>query len=199
MNSKSITAYNVNAKSVVNGDYSYVTIAVTWKGKKYLEKPTECEKTQVMWSHESPFGVVGSKVGDFIGCYGIDSASQEGLFTHRHIAPLLTETFTGLRYHELEWFENPLENTLSSGKPRLKKATWLPEKSVDLVHLYADHYVDVNNPVPIETDFFTVIRWNDGRLGRWQSTWLMCSEEAAKKLKKMDFTCLFIKKSTIVG
>lgn len=41
----SITAYHLNVKSVIDDDYSFVTIALTWKGKKYLEIPTECERT----------------------------------------------------------------------------------------------------------------------------------------------------------
>ena len=198
--SKSFTAYNVQAASVVGDDFSYVTIAVTWKGKKYLEKPTECEKTQVMWSHDGPFGVVGSKVGDFIGCYGVDSFyGQEGVFTHRHIARSLMETFTGLKYNELEWHENPLEKVLASGKPRSKKAKWLPEKPVDLVHLYSDNYVDVNNPPPIETDFFTAFRWNDNSNTKnpWRANWFMCSDETAAKLKEMGFTCLTIERRSI--
>lgn len=197
----SITANDIDVASYVGDDFNYVTIGVTWKGKKHLEVPTECERTQVMWSHESPFGVVGSKVGDFIGCYGDDSSRQEGVFTHRHIAELLCKTFTGLKYHELDWHENPLEKMLTSGKPRLKKAKWLPEKEVDLVHLFSDVYVDVGNPTAIETDFFNVIRWHESIKNRkkikWKRPWFMCSDTAAEKLKAMNYTCLYIKQRTI--
>jgi len=194
----SIKANHLDVKSVVGDDYSYVTIGVTWKGKKYLEIPTECEKTQVMWSHESHYGVVGSKVGDFIGCYGWASSLQEGIFTHRHIAKLLIEKFTGLKFNEVIWVENPLENTLSTGKPRLKKAKWLPEKGVDLVHLYSDKYIDVRNPTPFETDFFNVFRKEKGKID-YQNTWLMCTDKTAKELSKMNFTCLYIEKVTVKG
>ncbi|NDV94293.1 hypothetical protein D0T84_05080 [Dysgonomonas sp. 521] len=195
----SITAYKLDVKSVVDDDFSYVTVAVTWKGKKHLEIPTQCKKTQVMWSHESAYGVVGSKVGAFIGCYGEDASLQEGIFTHRHIAELLTEKFTGLKFNEVMWVENPLEKTLSTGKPRLKKAKWLPEKEVDLVHLYSDQYIDVRNPITSKTDFFNVFRINGTGKKSYQNTWLMCNEETAKKLEEMNFTCLYIEKSTISG
>jgi hypothetical protein len=192
-----ITANHVQAASVVDGDYDYVTIGVTWRGKLNLENPNECEKTQVMWSHDSRFGVVGSKVGDFIGCYGQGSANQEGIFTHRPIAELLIKTFTGLKYHELEWHENPLEKMLASGKPRLKKPKWLPEKPVDLVHLYSDVYVDVRSPRLVETDFFTAFRW-DGKADGWKidtkQTWFVCNDKTAKKLSKSNYTCLRITK-----
>ena len=198
----SITANYIDVKSCVGDDYGYVTIGVTWKGKSTLENPNECEKTKVMWSHESPFGVVGSKVSDFIGCYGQGSSNQEGVFTHRDIAELLCQTFTGLKYHELDWYENPLEKTLSFGKPRLKKAKWLPEKQVDLVHLYSDVYVDVRNPTHIETDFFTAFRW-DGKANGWKRdirhTWFMCSDTAAQKLISMRYTGLYIERKEIKG
>ena len=203
---KSITANHIDIQSRVGDDFDYVNIGVTWKGKNHLERPTECKKTQVMWSHDSVFGVVGSKVGDFVDCYGDGSSNQEGVFTHRHIAELLVRTFTGLKYHELKWLKNPREKTLASGKPRLKKAKWLPEKSVDLVHLYSDVYIDVNNPIPITTDFFTVIRWewdkdeSGAPVGTPSlSTWFMCNDKTAKKLKGMNFSCLYIRdKVTIV-
>ena len=194
----SITANYLDVKSVVGDDFSYVTIGVTWKGKKELEIPTKCEKTQVMWSHESAYGVVGSKIGDFIGCYGEDSSLQEGVFTHRYIAELLTKKFTGLAFNEVIWVENPFEKTLTTGKPRLKKAKWLPEKEVDLVHLYSDQYVDVRNPTPFKTDFFNVFRKHEGKIN-FQATWLMCTDETALKLTEMNFTCLYIKQSTING
>jgi len=195
----SITAYNLDVRSEVDGDYSYVTVGVTWKNKKYLEVPTKCNKTQVMWSHESAYGVVGSKVGDFISHYGESSSLQEGIFTHRHIAEMLIKKFTGLKSNEVIWVENPLEKTLSTGMPRLKKAKWLPEKEVDLVHLYSDEYIDVCNPKPIKTDFFNIFRLDGIGKKSYQHTWLMCTEETEKKLSEMNFTCLYIKKSTIWG
>ncbi len=194
----SITAYHLDTKSVVGDDYSYVTVAVTWKGKNYLEIPTECDKTQVMWSHESVYGVVGSKVGDFMACYGYDASLQEGVFTHRHIAELLTEQFTGLKFNEVIWVENPFEKKLPTGKPRKKKPKWLPEKEVDLVHLYSDQYIDVCEPTPFKTDFFNVFRIEEGK-DPYQNTWLMCTKDTADKLYKMNFTCLYVEKSTISG
>ena len=193
-----ITAYNVESESFLDDDYSYVTLAVTWKGKNYLERPTECERTKIMWSHESLYGVIGSKVGDFIECYGQGASVKEGVFTHRHIAEKMADTFSGLKINELEWLENPLEKKLASGKPRTKKAKWLPDRDVDLVHLYSDTFVDVESPVHIETDFFTVIRWDIMKKGRKKlSAWFMCGEPASKKLRTMGFKNLSIKKATI--
>ena len=42
------------------------------------------------------------------------------------------DTFTGLKIKELAWFENPREKTLKNGKPRVRRAKWLPEREVDL-------------------------------------------------------------------
>ena len=58
------------------------------------------------------------------------------VFTHREIAQRLMDTFTGLKFKELAWFENPREKTLKNGKPRARRAKWLPEREVDLVYLY---------------------------------------------------------------
>jgi len=193
----SITTNIIDVKSLVEDDYSYVTIGVTWKGKKNLEIPTECDKTQVMWSHVSTYGVVGSKIGDFIGCYGDSSSLQEGIFTHRNIAELLTEKFSGLKYNELIWHENPLEKKLKSGKTRVKKAKWLPERKVDLVHLYSDQYINVRKQKLAQTDFYVIFREQEN--ANWKHTWLACSDSTAEKLKKMNFTCLYIEKSTIKG
>src|SRR5699024_12545247 len=55
-----------------------------------------------------------------------------GVFTHREIAQRLMDTFTGLKIKELAWFENPREKTLKNGKPRARRAKWLPEREVDL-------------------------------------------------------------------
>src|SRR5215510_5354696 len=98
-----ITAYEVRSESFLDDDYSYVTLAVTWKEKNYLERPLECKKTKVMWSHDSLYGVVGPKVGDFVQCTGQGAAiGQEGIFTHRHIAETLIKTFSGLKMNELD-------------------------------------------------------------------------------------------------
>lgn len=152
-----------------------------------------------MWSHESVYGVVGSQVGDFICHYGENASLQEGVFTQRRIAELLTGKFTGLKFNEVIWCENPLEKNLPSEKPRLKKVKWLPEKPVDVVHLYSGIYIDVNNPIPVQTDFYNVLRKNEGNKKNWNNTWLMCTQETAQKLEEMNFSCLYIKKSTITG
>ncbi len=86
-----------------------------------------------------------------------------GVFTHREIAQRLAETFTGLKIKELEWFENPREKTLKSGKPRIRRAKWLPEREVDLVYLYSDHYLDARNPTPRNR---LLHGYKDGLLGR---------------------------------
>ena len=118
-----------------------------------------------------------------------------GVFTHREIAQRLMDTFTGLKIKELSWYENPREKTLKNGKPRVRRAKWLPEQEVDLVYLYSDHYLDARNPVPAETDFFTVTR-----MDAWGvSTWFMCTPEAAGKLIAMDYDNLAVKEITIVG
>ena len=103
--------------------------------------------------------------------------------------------FTGLQIKELEWFENPREKALKNGKPRVRRAKWLPEREVDLVYLYADHYLDARNPIPAETDFFIVTR-----MDAWGvSTWFMCTPEAAEKLIAMNYDNLAVKETTIVG
>ena len=113
----------------------------------------------------------------------------------REIARRLMETFTGLKVKELAWFENPREKTLKNGKPRVRRAKWLPEREVDLVYLYADHYLDARNPIPAETDFFIVTR-----MDAWGvSTWFMCTPEAAEKLIAMNYDNLAVKETTIVG
>lgn len=74
-------------------------------------------------------------------------------------------------------------------------AKWLPEREVDLVYLYSDHYLDARNPTPTETDFFTVTR-----MDAWgMSTWFMCTPQAAEKLIAMDYDNLAIQETTIVG
>ena len=66
---------------------------------------------------------------------------------------------------------------------------------MDLVYLYSDHYLDARNPTPAETDFFTVTR-----MDFWgESTWFMCTSEAAEKLRAMDFENLTVKETAIVG
>ncbi len=68
-----------------------------------------------------------------------------GVFTHREIAKRLMDTFTGLKVKELAWFENPRERTLKNGKPRVRRARWLPEREVELVYLYSDYYIDARS------------------------------------------------------
>ena len=89
----------------------------------------------------------------------------------------------------------PREKTLKNGKPRARRAKWLPEREVDLVYLYSDHYLDARNPTPVQTDFFTVTRTDAWGV----STWFMCTPEAAGKLIVMDYDNLAIKETTIVG
>ncbi len=191
----SITAYTVDARSVKGDDYGYVNIATTWKGKDMPSKPKEGEKIDAMWSHESVYGIIGPKVGDFIETYGVNASLQEGVFTHRSIAEKLLDLFSGLKMNEVQWRENPLEHTLKNGKPRVKKAKWLPEKEVDIVHLYSDTYIDVRSPCPITTDFFTAIRQEK----RHENNWFMCTEQAKEKLESIGFENLKIEKSTVKG
>ena len=113
----------------------------------------------------------------------------------REIARRLSDTFTGLKTKELEWFENPREKTLKNGQPRVRRARWLPEREVELVYLYADHTIDARDPTPAETDFFTVTRMDPWGV----STWFMCTPETAGKLAAMDFENLDIQETTIVG
>ena len=61
-----------------------------------------------------------------------DGSWDCGVFTHRAIARRLMDTFTGLKLKELAWFENPREKTLKNGKPRARRAKWLPDREVDL-------------------------------------------------------------------
>ena len=84
---------------------------------------------------------------------------------------------------------------LKNGKPRARRAKWLPDREVDLVYLYSDRYLDARNPSPAETDFFTVTR-----MDAWGvSTWFMCTPQAAEKLIAMDYDNLAIQETTIVG
>jgi len=186
----SITAWEIEGKSFKDGDYGYVNIATTWKGKAEPSKPNG-GVTEAMWSHESLYGVVGSKVGDFIEIYGVNASWQEGVFTHRNIAEKLMNLFSGLRMNEILWKENALGHKLNNGKIRTKKARWLPQREVDIVHLFSDTYVDVRNPQLVVTDFFTAVR--DGQL------WFMCTYHAREKLEEMNFENLKIVERTIQG
>ena len=127
----SMTAYEVQAHGHDrNGDdYGYVNIMYRYGGKMPCPRPDQCEKMEVMWADESVYGppAPGCKVGDFIMNWLMGSCNC-GVFTHREIAQRLAETFTGLKIKELEWFENPREKTLKSGKPRIRRAKWLPER-----------------------------------------------------------------------
>ena len=173
-----ITAYKVEAvgHDRTGEDYGYVNIMYRYGNKQSCPRPDQCEKIEVMWADESVYGppAPGSKVGDFIKTWLMGSWDC-GVFTHREIAQRLMDTFTGLKLKELAWFENPREKTLKNGKPRVRRAKWLPEREVDLVYLYADHTIDARNPTPAQTDFFTVTR-----MDAWGvSTWFMCTSEAA--------------------
>ena len=194
----SITAYKVEAvgHDRTGEDYGYVNIMYRYGNKQSCPRPDQCEKIEVMWADESVYGppAPGSKVGDFIKTWLMGSWNC-GVFTHWEIAQRLMDAFTGLKLKELEWFENPREKTLKNGKPRARRAKWLPEREADLVYLYADHYIDARNPTPAETDFFTVTR-----MDAWGvSTWFMCTPQAAEKLIAMDFENLTVKATTIVG
>ena len=194
----SITAYKVeaNGHDRTGKDFNYVNIMYRYGNKMPCPRPEQCETIEVMWADESVYGppAPGSKVGDFIMTWLMGSQIC-GVFTHRQIAQRLMDTFTGLKIKELEWFENPREKTLKNGKPRVRRAKWLPDCEVDLVYLYSDHYIDAREPITIETDFFTVTRMDSWGM----STWFMCASEAADKLIAMDFENLTVKETTIVG
>lgn len=192
----SITGYwTIAAMSYENNDYGYVNIATTWKGKNMPSKPIVNEKTDAMWSHQSAYGVIGSKVGDFIQVYGVNASLQEGIFTHRHIAEWLTTRFTGLKMNEIQWLENPLEYTLASGKPRAKKAKWLPEKECDIVHVYSDIYINVSDPQPITTDFFTAIRQEKS----YENNWFMCNRSVKEAVEKMGYKNIKFRNNPVIG
>ena len=164
--------------------------------KQPCPRPDQCETMEVMWADASVYGppAPGSKVGDFIQTWLMGSWNY-GVFTHREIAQRLMDTFTGLKVKELAWFENPRERTLKNGKPRVRRARWLPEREVELVYLYSDCYIDAREPASAQTDFFTVTR-----MDAWGvSTWFMCTPEAAGKLIAMDYDNLAVKETTIVG
>ena len=194
----SITAYKVeaNGHDRTGKDFNYVNIMYRYGDKIPCPRPEQCEKIEVMWADESVYGppAPGSKVGDFIMTWLMGSQIC-GVFTHRQIAQRLMDTFTGLKIKELEWFENPREKTLKNGKPRVRRAKWLPDCEVDLVYLYSDHYIDAREPITIETDFFTVTRKDAWGV----SAWFMCTAKAAKKLVAMNFENLDVKETTIVG
>ena len=145
-------------------------------------------------------GVVGVECATLYRCLGCEVTVLEAAdhilpFMDREIAQRLMDTFTGLKFKELAWFENPREKTLKNGKPRARRAKWLPDREVDLVYLYSDHYLDARDPTPAETDFFTVTR-----MDAWGvSTWFMCTPQAAEKLLAMDYDNLVVKETTIVG
>ena len=194
----SITAYKVETvgHDRTGKDFGYVNIMYRHGNKKSCPRPDQCEKMEVMWADESVYGppAPGSKVGDFIQTWLMGSWDC-GVFTHREIAQRLMDTFTGLKLKELAWFENPREKTLKNGKPRARRAKWLPEREVDLVYLYSDYYIDAREPTSAQTDFFTVTR-----MDAWGvSTWFMCTPEAAEKLIAMDYDNLAIQETTIVG
>ena len=134
----SITAYQVEAvgHDRTGRDFGYVNIMYRYGNKQPCPRPDQCETMEVMWADESVYGppAPGSKVGDFIQTWLMGSWNC-GVFTHREIAQRLMDTFTGLKVKELAWFENPRERTLKNGKPRVRRARWLPEREVELVYL----------------------------------------------------------------
>ena len=72
---------------------------------------------------------------------------------------------------------------------------WLPEREVDLMYLYSAHYLDARNPTPAETDFFTITR-----LDAWgESTWFMCTPEAAEKPDCHGYDNLAVKETHHCG
>ena len=136
----SITAYKIEAvgHDRTGKDFGYVNIMYRYGNKQSCPRPDQCEKIEVMWADESVYGppAPGSKVGDFIMTWLMGSWNC-GVFTHREIAQRLMDAFTDLKLKELAWFENPREKTLKNGKPRARRAKWLPEREVDLVYLYS--------------------------------------------------------------
>ena len=142
----SITAYEVEAHGHDrNGnDYGYVNIMYRYGNKKSCPRPDQSEKMEVMWADESVYGppAPGCKAGDFIMTWLMEPCNC-GVFTHREIAQRLADTFTSLKIKELEWFENPREKTLKNGKPRVRRAKWLPER-------YLYYYGSGWNKIPKE-------------------------------------------------
>ena len=194
----SITAYKVEAvgHDRTGEDFGYVNIMYRYGNKQSCPRPDQCEKMEVMWADESVYGppAPGSKVGDFIQTWLMGSWDC-GVFTHREIAQRLMDTFTGLKIKELAWFENPREKTLKNGKPRApgpsgcRSGRWIWCISTPTTILTP------REPVPAQTDFFTVTR-----MDAWGvSTWFMCTPEAAEKLIAMDYDNLAVKETTIVG
>lgn len=194
----SITAYKVeaNGHDRAGKDFGYVNIMYRYGNKQSCPRPDQCEKMEVMWADESVYGppAPGCKVGDFIMTWMM-GACHWGIFTHREIAQQLQNTFTGLKIKKLKWYENPREKILKNGKPRIRKAKWLPDKKADLVYLYSDCYIDARNPVPAKTDFFTVIRKDSA----YENAWFMCSQKTAESLLAMNFENLTVAEITIVG
>ena len=96
---------------------------------------------------------------------------------------------------EVMWADESVYGPPAPGSKVGDFIQWLPEREVDLVYLYSDHYLDARNPTPVQTDFFTVTRTDAWGV----STWFMCTPEAAGKLIVMDYDNLAIKETTIVG
>ena len=194
----SITAYKIEAvgHDRIGKDFGYVNIMYRYGNKQSCPRPDQCEK---MGGHvggrERLWAACSWQQGGRLYTDMADGSWDCGVFTHREIAQRLMDTFTGLKLKELAWFENPREKTLKNGKPRARRAKWLPDREVDLVYLYSDRYLDARNPSPAETDFFTVTR-----MDAWGvSTWFMCTPEAAGKLIAMDYDNLAVQETTIVG
>ena len=176
-------------------DYGYVHIMYAWH--KTGTWDIDCKVIDVMWADECVYGttVHGSKVGDFIQTW-LEGA-EYGIFTHRTIAQKLINEFSGLKIKELQWFENPYEKVLKSGKSRIKRPKWLPDEQPDLVYLYSDVRIDVNAPSEIKTDFFVLHRTIPNDVAN-SGSWFMCSKQTAQRLKKLSYTNIEFRESTIV-
>ena len=105
------------------------------------------------------------------------------------------DSFTGLKVKELAWFENPREKTLKNGKPRVRRAKWLPDREVDLVYLYSDYYIDRQKSLSRRNRLFH--RYKDGCLGREHLVHVYPG--GRRKLIAMDYDNLAVQETTIVG
>lgn len=188
-----IEGYTLEAVGHIGDDFGFVSLDPNLGKDKVPDRVSDFDKTKVMWSASSTYGVIGSKVGDFIDTHGYNTSMLEGIFTHREIAEELMNLFTGLAYQELEWHENPLVHKTKGGKPRKGTPKWLPEREVDLVHLYSPVYIESKEPQEITTDFFTVNR----TVSYGINSWLMCTKEVYEKLKERNYTCLELRPARI--
>ena len=105
------------------------------------------------------------------------------------------DTFTGLKIKELEWFENPREKTLKNGKPRARRAKWLPGGRWIWCTSTPTTILTQEIRLPLKPTFFTVTRMDSWGM----STWFMCTQGAAEQLIAMDFDNLTVKEITVMG